>query len=127
MRKTGTEMTDERAGEIDKLLADAACRHDRAGEDEVGHCEQRERVELPEHLLGEERHHELRQDRDADEADQRNAEQDRDADKHRPEQERQQEGDHIAASSGGGSAGGGSPATRRNTTNSRYTLPMIIP
>ena len=79
MREAGAEMADQRAREIDQLLADAARRHDRAGEDEIGHRQQREGIELAEHLLREQRHHELGQQCDADEADQRDAQQDRDA------------------------------------------------
>ena len=112
MREAGAEMADQRAREIDQLLADAAGRHDRSGQDEIGHRQQREGIELPEHLLREQRHHELGQHRDPDEADQGDAKQDRNPDQHRPEKKRQQEGDHGAVGSGGGS-GGGSPAMRR--------------
>ena len=130
VREPGAEMADQRAREIDELPADAARRHDRAGKDEVGHRQQREGVELREHFLREQRHHHVAQHRHADEADQRDRQQDRDADQHHAEQRREQEGDHGAATSGGsssGSGGGNSPVRRRTTTNSRYTLPRIIP
>ena len=79
MGEPGAKMADQRAREIDQLLADAARRHDRAGENEIGHRQQREGIELAEHLLREQRHDDVGQQRHADEADQRNGEQDRDA------------------------------------------------
>ncbi len=116
-------MTDQRARKIDQLLADSAGRHDRPGQDEIRHRQERKGIELPEHLLREQRHHELWQQRDPDEADQGDAKQDRDPDHHRREKKRKEEGDHGAVDSGGG----GSPAMRRRTTKSRYTLPITIP
>ncbi len=83
MREAGAEMADQRAREIDQLPADPARRHDRSGEDEIGHRQQREGIELGEHLLRKQRHHEFGQHRDPDEADQRDAQQDRNPDQHR--------------------------------------------
>ena len=120
----------KRAREIDKLLADAARGHDRAGENEIGHRQKREGIELAEHLLREERHDDFGQHRHADEADQRNGNEDRDAQQHHAEQGREQKRDHGVVTSGGSSSGSGagsSPASRRMTTNRRYTLPRIIP
>ena len=110
------------AREIDQLLADAASGHDRAGENEIGHGQQREGIELAEHLLREQRHDDAGQHRHADKADQRNGDQDRDADEHHAEQRREHKGDHGVVTSGGnssGSGGGSSPASRRMTTNRR--------
>ena len=130
MRKPSPKMPDQRAREIDKLLADAPRGHDRAGENEIGHRQQREGIELAEHLLSEQRHDDSGQHRHADEADQRNGNEDRDAQQHHAEEGREQKRDHSGVTSGGSSSGSGagsSPASRRMTTSKRYTLPRIIP
>jgi hypothetical protein len=56
MREPGPQVTDQRAREVDKLFADASRGHDRAGKNEIGHRQERERIELGKHFLREERH-----------------------------------------------------------------------
>ena len=59
MREAGAEMANQRARKVNELPADSTGRHDRSGQNEIGHCQQREGIELREHLLCEERHHDF--------------------------------------------------------------------
>src|SRR5262249_15982846 len=115
---------------IDKLLADASRRHDRTGEYEIRHRQQREGIKLAKHLLGKQRHDDVGQQGHADEADERNGNEDWNAQQHDAEQSREQKRYHGVATSGASSspAGVGSwPPRRLTTTNARYMLPRIMP
>ncbi len=94
MREPCAQITDQHAREIDQLLAHAARGHQYAGENEERQREQRIGVELREGLLREQRQHDAGLRRDADEADESNAQQDRDADQHHAEQQAKHQPDH---------------------------------
>jgi NAD(P)-dependent dehydrogenase (short-subunit alcohol dehydrogenase family) len=52
LAEAGADIADPRGGDVDQRLGDAAALHERGRHDEERHGEQRGRVELVEHLLG---------------------------------------------------------------------------
>ena len=119
--RPGAQVADQHAREIDQLLAHAAGGHQRSGEDEERQREQRVGIELREALLREHRHHHAGLGGDSDEADERDAQQDRDADQHRRQQQPEHHPDHC------GDRGFSLNNILLRTTSSRYSPPTTMP
>src|SRR5215475_161132 len=125
-----SKVTNQRTRKVDELPADTSGGHDGAGKNEIWHRQQREGIELTEHLLCEERHNNFGQQCHPNEADQCNGYENWDTQQHHAQQGGEQERDHGAVTSGGSSLGsrdGSSPKNLRMTTNKRYALPRTIP